>query len=88
MSAATLHCSFAGLSIRSQGQVRAPGRGTLLVEANSKTGLGITKRGSRRARTRTSGFRARMHTPNGRLVLKARRKKGRKTLCPANNYKK
>ncbi|BDA44956.1 probable 50S ribosomal protein L34 at C-terminar half [Coccomyxa sp. Obi] len=77
-----------GLSLRTQGQVRAPGRGSVLVEANSKTGLGITKRGSRRARTRTSGFRARMQTPNGRLVLKARRKKGRKTLCPASNYRK
>ena len=38
----------AGLSLRSRGQVRAPGRGSVLVEANSKTGLGITKRGSRR----------------------------------------
>ncbi len=99
------------------------------MEANSKTGIGLTKRGSRRcvcsspcstwsaltlsldlgcvnqeiawltltirsggpecrARTRTSGFRARMRTPNGRLVLKARRKKGRKLLCTASNYRK
>jgi large subunit ribosomal protein L34 len=41
-----------------------------------------------RARTRTSGFRARTLTPGGRKVLKNRRKKGRHTLTPANNYKK
>ena len=97
----------------------------MIVEANSKTGIGLTKRGTRRwasdldccnkagadqlgllysgfaacmvcsceaslcrARTRTSGFRARMQTPSGRAVLKARRKKGRHTLCPASNFRK
>lgn len=32
----------------------------------------------------TSGFRSRNATPTGRRVLKARRKKGRKVLCPAS----
>ncbi len=40
-----------------------------------------------RARTRTSGFRARRLTVGGRHVLKNRRKKGRKVLAPGS-YKK
>lgn len=41
-----------------------------------------------RKRTRSSGFRARLSTKGGRKVLKARRKRGRKMLCPAHEYKK
>ncbi|MEM7552842.1 MAG: 50S ribosomal protein L34 [Cyanobacteria bacterium P01_A01_bin.84] len=36
--------------------------------------------GTCRKRKRTSGFRARMRTPNGKNVIRARRKKGRARL--------
>ncbi|NJR19148.1 50S ribosomal protein L34 [Brunnivagina elsteri] len=36
--------------------------------------------GTNRKRKRTSGFRARMRTPTGRNVIKARRRKGRHRL--------
>ncbi len=37
--------------------------------------------GTARKRKRTSGFRARMQTPTGQRVLKARRRKGRHRLA-------
>ncbi|WP_083468864.1 50S ribosomal protein L34 [Nostoc piscinale] len=39
-----------------------------------------TLRGTCRKRKRTSGFRARMRTPDGRNVIRARRKRGRYRL--------
>ncbi|MEM7727277.1 MAG: 50S ribosomal protein L34 [Cyanobacteria bacterium P01_A01_bin.45] len=36
--------------------------------------------GTCRKRKRTSGFRVRMRTPNGKNVIRARRKKGRARL--------
>lgn len=60
----------------------ALGRGALVVTAGGNS-IGNTLRGTRRARARTSGFRARLQTPSGRKVLKLRRKKGRKYLAPA-----
>jgi large subunit ribosomal protein L34 len=39
-----------------------------------------TLEGTSRKQKRTSGFRARMSTANGRKVLQARRKKGRHRL--------
>jgi large subunit ribosomal protein L34 len=44
----------------------------------------VTKRtleGTNRKQKRTSGFRARMRTSNGRKVIQARRKKGRHRLA-------
>ncbi|KAK9793197.1 hypothetical protein WJX73_002383 [Symbiochloris irregularis] len=61
---------------------------TFTVQANGKNCLGCTKGGTRRKRTRTSGFRARMATKGGRKVLSARRKKGRKMIAGAHEYKK
>ena len=63
---------------RAMSGIRAP----LLVECNRKKGLGCTLSGTRRKRARVSGFRARMATVGGRKVIVARRKKGRKVLCP------
>nr|BDA98067.1 ribosomal protein L34 [Proteomonas sp. NIES-1005]BDA98508.1 ribosomal protein L34 [Proteomonas sp. NEIS-1375] len=40
-----------------------------------------TLRGTRLKKARTSGFRARIKTSSGRSVLRARRRKGRKSLA-------
>ncbi|KAG1675498.1 hypothetical protein FOA52_001797 [Chlamydomonas sp. UWO 241] len=62
----------------------APSRGSLLVVAAGGKSMACTKEGTRRARRRTSGYRARTATKNGRRVIKARRDKGRHSLCPAS----
>eukprot|EP00892_Ulva_mutabilis_P009122 jgi/Ulvmu1/6582/UM003_0219.1 len=56
----------------------------LTIVANAKRNLGATCEGSNRHSKKTSGFRARMQSPTGRKVLRARRKKGRKLICPAS----
>lgn len=40
-----------------------------------------TLRGTKLKKVRTSGFRARIKTKSGQAILKARRKKGRKSLA-------
>ncbi|WIA11858.1 hypothetical protein OEZ85_011944 [Tetradesmus obliquus] len=80
-------CSFLGGSFASAVFRTSPakGRGALVVvAANGGKSLGCTKGGTRRARRRTSGFRTRMASPTGRKVLKLRRKRGRKNICPAS----
>ena len=73
-----------GVAMPSAMATRKPavGRGALVVTAGGRS-LGCTLHGTRRARARTSGFRARLQTASGRKVLKLRRKKGRKYLAPA-----
>ncbi|CAL6379509.1 unnamed protein product [Bathycoccus prasinos] len=58
------------------------GRGALVITAGGRS-IGCTLGGTRRKTARKSGFFARKATPNGRRVLKARMKKGRKVLAPA-----
>jgi len=64
------------------------GRGALVVVANAKNsmGAGQGKGGTNRHRKRTSGYRVRKQTVGGRRILKARRKRGRKTLAPASTH--
>ncbi|DBA86067.1 TPA: hypothetical protein ACH3X1_005590 [Trebouxia sp. C0004] len=80
--------SFAGCTINTaqRGPVRA--RFSFLVQAKNHGSMACTLQGSRKRRTRTSGFRARRLTVGGRKVIQNRRKKGRHTLCPANNANK
>ncbi|GFR39855.1 hypothetical protein Agub_g352 [Astrephomene gubernaculifera] len=80
--------SFLGGSFAGSSLVRvAPARGSLLVMANAKKSIACTKEGTNRKRRRTSGFRTRLATKNGRKVLKARRAKGRHSICPASERK-
>ena len=64
---------------------RAVALRTLKVECNKKKGMqGNLQGATNKSRARTSGFRTRMETKNGRKVIKARRTKGRKNLVPAS----
>jgi large subunit ribosomal protein L34 len=47
-----------------------------------------TLNGSKRKAVKTSGFRARISTKNGRKILKQRRQKGRKHLVTVFLFKK
>ncbi|KAK9811775.1 hypothetical protein WJX72_009797 [[Myrmecia] bisecta] len=80
--------SFAGMILGNISKACTSLRRPFFIEANNKRCIGDTLRGTRRRRTRVSGYRTRAQTPSGRKVLKARRAKGRKALCPANNYRK
>lgn len=58
-------------------------RSELILDLFTCMGMYNRVCGCRKTKT-TSGYRTRKATPTGRRVLKARRKKGRKVLCPAS----
>eukprot|EP00959_Pyramimonas_sp_CCMP1952_P272401 5695202-Pyramimonas_sp.AAC.1 len=75
----------AGLAVTFNNLRRAVSLTPLKVECNKKKGMqGNLAGATNQSRARTSGFRTRMETKNGRKTIKARRNKGRKELCPAS----
>ncbi|KAK9849501.1 hypothetical protein WJX84_004921 [Apatococcus fuscideae] len=85
-----LVASFAGLSLQTgwTSPLRQAKQQRLVVQAGRGGSQATTLQGTRRRRTRTSGFRTRMNSPTGRSVLKARRKKGRKIVATCFNFNK
>ncbi|KAL8143996.1 hypothetical protein V2J09_017028 [Rumex salicifolius] len=86
----SLSSSFAGLSLglslSSSFGVGNDRCRRLIVRAGKRFQLCQTKRNrSRKSLARTHGFRRRMRTTSGRALLKRRRDKGRKILCPKSN---
>jgi large subunit ribosomal protein L34 len=64
---------------------RAIAHTPLKIECNRKKGMqGNLQGATNKAKARTSGFRTRMETHNGKKVIKRRRVKGRKNLTPAS----
>eukprot|EP00232_Nephroselmis_pyriformis_P002662 CAMPEP_0182913260 /NCGR_PEP_ID=MMETSP0034_2-20130328/37945_1 /TAXON_ID=156128 /ORGANISM="Nephroselmis pyriformis, Strain CCMP717" /LENGTH=141 /DNA_ID=CAMNT_0025049973 /DNA_START=18 /DNA_END=443 /DNA_ORIENTATION=+ len=87
MGLQSLTKSFTGLSMSVAGPAKRLGgdRAPLEIVAGKRGGgMGANRVGSKVSRMKTSGFRARMSSPTGKSVIKARRKKGRKTLAPAS----
>ncbi|XP_031127140.1 50S ribosomal protein L34, chloroplastic [Ipomoea triloba] len=85
ISSSSFSGSSLGLSFNINTGVSTGRRHVLVVRAG-KAALCQTKRNrSRKSLARTHGFRRRMRTTSGRALLKRRRDKGRKDLCPKSN---